>query len=51
MIIIIIIANADIYFDKTLMRLGYLPNLNLKKTVLALLEWQDKDDQLLLLFI
>ena len=36
-------ANADIYFDNSLVRLGNPKTLQLKKKVLALLKWRPSD--------
>jgi hypothetical protein len=36
------LANADIYFDQTLLRLGNSQHLDLRRKVLALLKWIDR---------
>ena len=40
-----IAANSDIYFDKSLVRLGDPSTLQLNNTVLALLKWRQAADQ------
>ena len=44
-VVYFIIANADIYFDKSLFRLGDPQTLNLEGSVLSLLKWKDKNTQ------
>ena len=41
LILYILSANADIYFDDTLRRFGDISTLNLHNEVLALLKWMD----------